>query len=398
MILAIFFVAACGSSSGTTSVGSSSPTTVDLSTATSLTLFGSAIPSDDFATSGDVTVSFIATDSSGAAITASVLSLKDQIRLAVLNTLIPPALAATGDISCEVTSIAGSTPSTTTTCTLDSTSTIDPLSGSSATAFLLDGSGSMSSNDPDGLRQTGTVSALEAILAASDASDPNIFSVYDFTTDYPSPLAADLGDYTRTISDWTTIALASVAEIESASSCEDGTVEEGCMILDGSATPLYQALFDLCTDMNTNSGIRAGLDKKNIVLLSDGADTGEGTSSLSDALNCLETNNITAYVIGLFESFTTTAAIEAVTRSFLDPVLTQIAGANTDRPGVYAVARNDTDLDALFASFTDADSLGYNQAVFTIDPVPAAGQLIQLSISVAGNSSITAVPVSFISE
>lgn len=396
MILAIFFVAACGSSSGTTSVGSPSPTTtIDLSTATSLTLFGSAIPSDDFATSGDVTVNFIATDSSGAALTAQVLSLKDQIRLAVLNTLIPPALAATGDLSCEVVRIAGAAPTTTTTCTLDSISTIEPLSGTAAHAFLDDSSFSMQSNDPDGLRQTGIVSALEAILTAKGSTD--IFSVHDFTTDYDSPLAADLGDYVREIFGWQSVSSTAISNVEDASSCEDGTVEEGCLILNSGGTPLYQALFDLCTDMS--DGI-AGMtvDKMNIILLSDGAESGESTNSLDDVVSCLETNNITAYVVGLFESFTTTAAIEAVTRSALDPVLTQIAEANSDRPGVYAVARNDTDLDTLFTSFTSADSLGYNQAVFTIDPVPADGQLVELEVSIEGNSSISAVPVSFISE
>ena len=198
LILGIFFAAACGS--GTTSVGSPSPTTIDLSTASSLTLFGSALPADDFATSGDVTVNFIATDSSGDALTAQALSLRDQIRLVISNTLIPPALAATGDISCEVTEIAGVAPTTTTTCSLDSISTIDPLSGTSATSVLLDSSGSMSSNDASGLRQTGTVALLEAILATKGITD--MFAVFDFTTDYPSPLAADLGDYTRTIFDW----------------------------------------------------------------------------------------------------------------------------------------------------------------------------------------------------
>ncbi|MBI2336630.1 MAG: VWA domain-containing protein [Deltaproteobacteria bacterium] len=358
-------------SGGALSCGSSAGTGNDnLANATGMTIVN-ATKADDFSTSGNVNIGFVATDSSGNAILAQNTS-GTPLRVAIDNIVVRSANAADGDITCSISSAF----STTITCTFASIATVSATTGTGSWALDIDSSGSMSGSDPSCLRVTASNSFYDE-LEADSAS--NQVAAYDFTTDSSldatgctgarATWAATTGfTDTSELLDWSATTSANNAAFSSAVAT----------VGDGAGTPLYDSMTEVCTDMATNSSITSG-NSKYILLLSDGDDSGGGSSSLADLNSCLSTNDITAYVIGLGSGA-------------IDSVLQSIADANG---GLYRPVSAASELAEVFAAFATAVNGGYNNATVTLSvhDSTVTGVEITITISIDGTSATDTVTI-----
>ena len=286
-------------SGGALSCGSSSAGggNDNLANATGMTIVN-ATKADDFSTSGNVNIGFVATDSSGSAILAQNTSGATPLRVAIDNIVVRSANAADGDITCSISSAF----STTITCTFSSIATVSATTGTGSWALDIDSSGSMASSDSTCLRVTASNTFYDELEADSSS---NQVAAYDFTTTG----ALDDTGCTSARATWAvTTGFTDTSELLDWSATTSGNnaafSAAVATVGDGGGTPLYDSMTEVCTDMATNASITSG-NSKYILLLSDGDDTAsDGT--LAAVTSCLSTNDITAFVIGLGSSVSNT--------------------------------------------------------------------------------------------
>lgn len=334
---------ACGGGGGGNGNGA-------LADAKSLTTFGTGTPAADFASSGKFSVNFVVADEAGNPILAldDKSGLSPKLRLALFNLFIRQAMAATGDIQCFIDQPLGLT------CNLSNLSSQAPQAANDSklgVAILLDSSGSMAISDPSGLRKQAAGDFLDIL---SQKSQENLFSAYDFTTavlDW-NPTNPPYSS-TRVLADWSAATDANVSV---------ATAEIDSKVGDFGSTPLFASATELCNrfgqDIPGNQQIPADF-VKSLLLLSDGDNTDAGT--VEDVVNCLQTNDIIANVVGLGTGFSTQGLADLQT----------IAAA---KGGIFAKADTAAALTPIFQAVAGAATEGFNIAEFVLsDPSACSG-------------------------
>jgi len=318
--------------------------------AKTLTTFGTGTPAPDFAASGKFNVNFVVADEAGNPILALEESSKlgPRLRLALMNLMIRRAMAATGDIQCFIDQPAGLT------CNLSNLSSQAPQAADDSklgVGILLDSSGSMAISDPAGLRKEAAGDFLDIL---SQKSQENLFAAYDFTT---SGLGWDPTDppytYTRVLADWAAAIDANVANAKT---------EINAKVGDFGSTPLFASATELCQRFGQNT---AGVQQlpsdfvKSLLLLSDGDNTDAGT--VEDVVNCLQSNDVIANVVGLGTGFSVQGLADLQT----------IAVA---KGGIFAKAETADALTPIFQAVAGAATEGFNIAEFVLsDPAACIG-------------------------
>lgn len=376
-MLILLACGACKKGQELTTIGNPSGESQPLGDAASLTTFGGAQVTEDFAESGQFLVNFVAEDAGGNALFAS-----ETPR----GGLIPVAYAADGDLNCSITTPVGST------CTLVSVDSTETAADTRlAIGILIDSSAADADFDPTGVRQAASASLCSPL---SVHNPENYYGIFDATSDYAAVgLAAEIGPAVREIiplrrfdQENPGALCGEVAVLESCETPEDGTLDDNCLLLARGTFPRNKALADLCEDTATNEDLD-GL-KQAIVVLAMSNDNGGSVVTIDEIVACFKDNSITVHTVGFINQNFFAAGLDLTPiRAAIEENLIQIS---RETGGIHSFVSDPALLDNVFEDLVKVDTEGKNTATFVIKPIPASTTVTGI-LSIEGTNAQAAI-------